>query len=182
MKKRIAAFFLAITVVFSAAAQTRKNDFPLVFQNGDLSIHFLELGNKYTGDCVYINYGNIDIIIDAGSRPSSAAAIKAYMDNYIRDNKLEYVIATHAHEDHIAGFYGCQNHPFIDGNKRAALASSLVFLDINGYEFNCKDEMVYNKIMNIAKGETKKEELIKFYEKYSKKSLAIRRQNTKDNP
>jgi death-on-curing protein len=66
-------------------------------------------------------------------------------------------------------FHICQNHPFIDGNKRAALASSLVFLDINGYELNCKDETLYSKIIDIAKGETKKEELIKFYEKHSKK-------------
>ena len=65
-------------------------------------------------------------------------------------------------------FHICQNHPFIDGNKRVALASSLVFLDINGYELNCKDEMLYNKIMDMAKSETKKEELIKFYEKHSK--------------
>jgi beta-lactamase superfamily II metal-dependent hydrolase len=76
------------------------------FKSGDLSIHFLELGNKYTGDCVYINYGEIDIIIDAGSRQSSATTIKAYIDNYIQDNKLEYVIVTHGHQDHIAGFTG----------------------------------------------------------------------------
>jgi death-on-curing protein len=66
-------------------------------------------------------------------------------------------------------FHICQNHPFIDGNKRAALASSLVFLDINGYELICKDEILFNKIMDVAKGETKKEDLIKFYEKHSKK-------------
>ena len=68
-------------------------------------------------------------------------------------------------------FHICQNHPFIDGNKRVTLASSLVFLDINEYEFNCKDEKLYNEIMNVAKGETKKEELIKFYEKHSKKRI-----------
>ena len=28
-------------------------------------------------------------------------------------------------------FHICQNHPFIDGNKRVALASCLVFLDLN---------------------------------------------------
>ena len=82
---------------------------PRVFNSGDLSIHFLELGNKYTGDCVYINYDDIDIIIDAGSRQSSAATICAYIDQYIHDNKLEYVIATHAHQDHIAGFYTARN-------------------------------------------------------------------------
>jgi death-on-curing protein len=29
-------------------------------------------------------------------------------------------------------FYLCRNHPFIDGNKRAALAACLVFLESNG--------------------------------------------------
>jgi death-on-curing protein len=66
-------------------------------------------------------------------------------------------------------FHICQNHPFLDGNKRVALASSLIFLDINGYELNCKDETLYNKIMDMAKGEIKKEELINFFEKHSSK-------------
>ena len=29
-------------------------------------------------------------------------------------------------------FYLCRNHPFVDGNKRTALAACLVFLEING--------------------------------------------------
>jgi len=66
-------------------------------------------------------------------------------------------------------YHLCQNHPFIDGNKRVALASSLVFLDINGYEFNCNEEVLYNEIMNVAKSEIKKDELIIFFEKYSSK-------------
>ena len=31
-------------------------------------------------------------------------------------------------------FYLCRNHPFVDGNKRAALSSCLVFLRLNGIE------------------------------------------------
>lgn len=31
-------------------------------------------------------------------------------------------------------FYLCRNHPFIDGNKRVAMASCLVFLRLNGIE------------------------------------------------
>jgi death on curing protein len=31
-------------------------------------------------------------------------------------------------------FYICRNHPFIDGNKRAALGACLVFLRLNGME------------------------------------------------
>jgi death-on-curing protein len=66
-------------------------------------------------------------------------------------------------------FHICQNHPFVDGNKRVALTSSLVFLDINGYIFTCKEDVLYENIMDVAKSEMKKEKLIKLYEKYSKK-------------
>lgn len=71
----------------------------------DFSIHFLELGNKYAGDCTLIDCGDTEILIDAGSRKSSATTIKQYVDQYC-DGKLEYVIATHAHQDHIAAFVG----------------------------------------------------------------------------
>lgn len=72
----------------------------------DFQVHFLELGNWYTGDSVFIKAGDTDILIDAGSRYNSAEAISSYVDQYCTDGKLEYVIATHAHEDHIAGFSG----------------------------------------------------------------------------
>jgi len=72
--------------------------------NEDLSIHFLELGNKYTGDSTLIKVGDTEILIDAGSRASSVPVIQNYLDQYVTDHKLEYVIVTHAHQDHIAGF------------------------------------------------------------------------------
>ena len=75
-----------------------------VINNSDLSIHFLELGNKYTGDCVYIKVGDVDILVDGGSKTSSSPFITEYVDNYFTDNVLDYVIITHAHEDHYAGY------------------------------------------------------------------------------
>ncbi len=72
--------------------------------DGDMQIHFLELGNKYTGDCTYIKVGDVDILIDAGSKASSIKTIDAYLSGYVTDGTLEYVIVTHAHEDHYAGF------------------------------------------------------------------------------
>ncbi len=71
-----------------------------------LSIHFLELGNQYTGDCTLIKVGDVEVLIDAGSRKGSAATIVPYIQQYCTDGVLEYVIATHAHQDHIAGFVG----------------------------------------------------------------------------
>ena len=75
-----------------------------VFVSGDLEIHFLELGNKYTGDCVYIKKGDVDVLIDAGSKWSSIPTISKYLNRYMADDVIEYVVVTHAHEDHYAGF------------------------------------------------------------------------------
>ena len=76
-----------------------------VIKSNDLSIHFLELGNKYTGDCTYIKVGeNIDILIDCGSKSNSVETVSNYLNQYVTDGVLEYVIITHAHQDHYAGF------------------------------------------------------------------------------
>ncbi|MBE7082238.1 MAG: MBL fold metallo-hydrolase [Clostridiales bacterium] len=75
-----------------------------VYTSGEINFHFLELGNQYTGDCTYIKAGDVDILVDAGSKTSSIPTIRAYINQYVKDNKLEYVIVTHAHEDHYAGF------------------------------------------------------------------------------
>lgn len=73
-------------------------------QASEISFHFMMLGNEYAGDAIYIKAGENDILIDAGSRESSIPSIKNYIDKYVTDGKLEYVIATHGHQDHIAGF------------------------------------------------------------------------------
>ena len=76
-----------------------------VVASGQVNIHFMQLGNDNAGDCVYIKAGETDILIDAGSKNSSATTITEYLNKYVTDNKLEYVIVTHAHEDHYAGFW-----------------------------------------------------------------------------
>ncbi len=85
-----------------------KDDTPVtddyVYTDGSLSIHFLELGNEYTGDCIYIKAGDNDILVDAGSRANSVPTITSYINNFVTDGILEYVIVTHADRDHIAGF------------------------------------------------------------------------------
>lgn len=75
----------------------------------DLSIHFIELGNKYTGDCTLIKVGNVEVLIDCGSKSSSIQAVSAYINQYCTDGILEYVIVTHAHQDHYAGFATGEN-------------------------------------------------------------------------
>jgi competence protein ComEC len=73
-------------------------------KGSDVSIHFLMLGNEYTGDCTLIKVGDTEVLIDAGSRQNSAATIVPYVNQFCTDGVLEYVIATHADQDHIAAF------------------------------------------------------------------------------
>ena len=55
-------------------------------------------------------------------------------------------------------FHICQNHPFVDGNKRTALATALVFLDLNGIELNDPKEELYGLMMEVSsKGKAKAE-------------------------
>ncbi|MCI7622221.1 MAG: MBL fold metallo-hydrolase, partial [Bacilli bacterium] len=69
-----------------------------------IEFHFLTLGNYKAGDSTLIKSGDVEILIDAGSSTSSIDTLKEHINSYCSDGKLEYVIATHAHEDHIAAF------------------------------------------------------------------------------
>lgn len=94
-----------------------------VIVSEELSIHFLHLGNQYTGDCTLIKVGDTEVLIDAGSRKGSAATIVPYIEEYCTDGVLEYVIATHAHQDHIAGFVGTTS---VDGIFESFVCETII--------------------------------------------------------
>jgi len=60
-----------------------------------------------------------------------------------------------------------QNHPFIDGNKRAALVCGLVFLDFNGVEINDPDGLLYKMMMKVAGGRSSKDDISEILKKLS---------------
>ena len=49
-------------------------------------------------------------------------------------------------------FHIAQNHPFADGNKRAALASALAFLWLNDYRLEADDDALTGLVYGIAEG------------------------------
>ncbi|MBR1983463.1 MAG: MBL fold metallo-hydrolase [Clostridia bacterium] len=105
---KVILFILIVAILYGAYyyyqnVYKKKNQLPV---EGELSFHFMMLGNDHSGDSVYIKAGDNDILIDAGSETNSVDEIKNYVNQYCTDGKLEYVIATHADSDHIAGFAG----------------------------------------------------------------------------
>ena len=64
------------------------------------------------------------------------------------------------------------NHPFLDGNKRTALASALTFLFINGYEVDeLYVEELADKILELVTHKISKSDLSDFFELRSKEIL-----------
>ena len=57
------------------------------------------------------------------------------------------------------GYHLCQNHPFIDGNKRIALVAMDTFLQMNGYELKADEHSTYRMIISIAEGKIDKKSL-----------------------
>jgi death-on-curing protein len=56
-------------------------------------------------------------------------------------------------------YHLCQNHPFLDGNKRTALATALVFLDLNGIKINDPEEKLYELMIKVAEGKRSKKDI-----------------------
>ena len=55
-----------------------------------------------------------------------------------------------------------QNHPFIDGNKRTAFASMIVFLGLNGVELDAPVEAATAVILGLAAGEISENVLVRW--------------------
>jgi death on curing protein len=51
-----------------------------------------------------------------------------------------------------------KNHPFVDGNKRAAFAGLTIFLEINGFGLRCSDVEETAMILRIASNEMTEDE------------------------
>lgn len=62
-----------------------------------------------------------------------------------------------------------KNHPFVDGNKRTALASSGIFLKINGYRLTNTHEEEVEFAVSVDNQNLSFEEIAQWLEKNSKK-------------
>ncbi len=120
-----------------------------------IDINFLELGNEFTGDCTFIKAGETDILIDAGSRTSSANTIKDFIKDYCDDDVLEYVIATHAHQDHIAGFVGSSN---VKGIFESYKIDTLI-----DFALTNADTALYKNYVSIRDEQIKKGNIVNHY-------------------
>ncbi len=63
-------------------------------------------------------------------------------------------------------YHLCSNHPFLDGNKRVAVAASEIFLLLNGNELIASDNELEELTLGVARGQMSKEEVIAFFTRH----------------
>jgi len=45
-----------------------------------------------------------------------------------------------------------RNHPFVDGNKRTGFVVSVLFLELNGFDFKAEEEDATQAVLSLAAG------------------------------
>lgn len=119
-----------------------------------LEIYFIDIGKYGAGDCgecTYIKFGDIDVIVDAGDHfEATIQAVTETINQKLSDGVIEYVIATHPDGDHIGGMtalfetYEIQNLiKFEDEyhtNKFTNLKNAYIAEGCNVYEI--KDDII----------------------------------------
>lgn len=76
-------------------AQTSSNENIVLTE---LKVHFIDVGQA---DAIFIDYGDYDILIDAGNNGDGDLVVD-YLEQLNTDD-IEIMVATHPHEDHIGG-------------------------------------------------------------------------------
>lgn len=66
------------------------------------------------------------------------------------------------------GFGLCNNHGFLDGNKRTAYVVAETFLDLNGYAMDAPDDGVVNTMLAVASGGMPEEKLTNWFRSFIK--------------
>jgi len=109
-----------VTASYKSTVETSLN------QENNMITHFIDVGQ---GDCILIQVNNKNLLIDSGTSDSKEKLIK-YLKK-INVTRLDYVVETHPHEDHIGGMSSIIR-TFDIGKFYApkAIVSSEVFVDM----------------------------------------------------
>jgi death-on-curing protein len=104
-------------------------------------------------------YGGLHGVRDIGLLQSALGTVKATFEGSFLHVSLFEMAAAYL-------FHICRNHPFIDGNKRAAVAAALTFAELNGVEIDARESEFYDLVIGVAEGKVTKAAVAVFFEEH----------------
>jgi competence protein ComEC len=94
----VGLILLALLLILVDYIPTREPQSGTINRAGNMKVHFIDVGQ---GDAILVEADNSAMLIDAGDT-NKRSVINDYLDSQ-NIKKLDYVIATHPHIDHIGG-------------------------------------------------------------------------------
>lgn len=110
-------------------------------------------------------YGGSSGLRDPGLLSSALGTVAATFGGQFLHQSLFEMAAAYL-------FHLAQNHPFVDGNKRVALASALIFLWMNEVEIEAGEDDLTEMVLDVAEGRSTKAEVAVFFQQHARKSNA----------
>ncbi|HEY6140867.1 MAG TPA: type II toxin-antitoxin system death-on-curing family toxin [Thermoanaerobaculia bacterium] len=104
-------------------------------------------------------FGGSSKIRDVGRLESAVGSVEATFDGTFLHETVFAMAAAYLH-----GI--CRNHPFLDGNKRTAVAAALTFLEMKGIEVDADEDAFYDLVIGVAEGRVSKAAVTVFLEKH----------------
>lgn len=92
--------FAVITLILLLIVGFLRRDDPDTAVNGSLSVHFIDVGQ---GDSILISSDGANMLIDCGESEQADHVISYLRERGVK--RLDYVVATHPHSDHMGGMY-----------------------------------------------------------------------------
>lgn len=65
-------------------------------------------------------------------------------------------------------FHLVKNHPFVDGNKRVGAVTALIFLYLNGFDFDAPEDDLAEMVLSVARGELDKADVAVFIRRHTR--------------
>ena len=105
-------------------------------------------------------YGGLGGLGDLGLLQSAIGNVMATFEGSFLHGSLFEMAAAYL-------FHICRKHPFIDGNKRTAVAAALTFAEINGVEIDANETDFYDLVIGVAEGKVTMAAVAVFFEAHS---------------
>jgi death-on-curing protein len=123
---------------------------------------FLEVDDVLTAHADQVErYGGVHGVRDVGLLESAVAQPRASFGGQLLHADLFHMAAAYL-------YHLVKNHPFVDGNKRAAATAALLFLDLNGLEIDAPAGSLYDVTIAAATDQADRAAIADFFQRHAR--------------